>query len=120
MPDTFPTENASTRLDFSPLRIEGVTMWTDPCGAELPRAAVTTALHQKPTLAQPGPVRGRQAIGLSCRDRQACRKIGRNHYVTHSVASEPRRRLLTGETIGPPMTIATSFLCTWLVDTPRT
>ena len=46
-------------------------------------------------------------------------KIGRRRCVVHSVAPEPRRRLLAGVTIGPPITIATSFRLTWLADWPR-
>src|ERR1700754_4043838 len=96
-----------------------MAMMAKPFGSELPGAAMRTALHQQALLLQPRPVRRRQSVGLGHRDRQARGQIGRARCVVHSVAPEPRRRLLAGVTIGPPITIATSFRLTWLTDWPR-
>src|ERR1700761_8764581 len=120
MPDTFPTEDAAARLDLGPLGIECVAMVTEPFGTELPAAATDAALHQKPIVAQSLPIRRGQTIGLGYRNWQTRGKIGRTCTAAHSVASDPSRRLLTGVTIGPPMTMATSLRLTWLVDVPRT
>ncbi len=80
---------------------------------------MSATLHEQPAFAQTCPVRGRQAVGLNHRNGKAWWKM-RVRFPAHSVASEPRRRLLTGVTIGPPMTMATSFRFTWFVDVPRT
>src|SRR5579871_1826057 len=120
MPDPLPTEDAAARRDLGPLGVEGMAAVTQPFRAELPRPAMRAALHQEAVLAQPRPIGRRQAVRLGHRDRQAGRKIRSAGLVLHSVASEPSRRLLTGVTIGPPMTMATSLRLAWLVDVPRT
>ena len=120
MPDPLPTEDAAPRFDLDPFRIEGMAAVTQPLRPELPRLAMAAALHKQPVMAQSGPVRSRQPIRLGHRDWKAGRKIGRTWITAHSVASEPRRRLLTGVTIGPPITMATSLRGAWLVELPRT
>ncbi len=87
----------------------------DEFRAPLMHAAATAALDHQ--LAVPGavPVRlgqaflggGRQAGGQGSRRR------------AHRVASVPRIRVLTGVTIGPPMTRAVCAPGTWLQAVPR-
>src|ERR1700744_1960646 len=119
MPDTLPTEDASARFDLGPLGIERVTAMTKPLRSELPGPAMGAALHHQSIVAQAFPIRRRQAVRFGDRNGQARRKI-RVRCVAHSVASEPRRRLLAGVTIGSPITMATSLRGTWLVEVPRT
>src|SRR5262245_52916799 len=109
MPDTLPAIDAAARFDLRPFRIKRVAAMTEPFGAELPGATTGAALHQQLVLAQSRPIGRRQPIGFSHRNRQPLREISRICLAAHNVASEPRRRLLTGVTIGPPITIATSF-----------
>src|SRR6516165_9577284 len=120
MPDALPAKNATAWLDFGPLWIEGMAAMTEPFRSELPDKTMGAALHQKPALAQSGPVRRRQTIGLGDRNWQPRRKIGSARLAAHSTASEPSSRLLTGVTIGPPITKATSLRLTWFFDVSRT
>lgn len=109
MPNAFPAENAAAGLDLDPIGIERMAAVTKPFRSELPRPTMPAALHEQPIVAQPGPIRRRQAIRFGHGNRQAGGKTTRFDSVVHSTALEPRRRLLTGVTIGPPMTMATSF-----------
>ncbi len=118
MPDALPTENAASRFDFRPLRVEGVASMTKPLRTELPCLTVGASLDEQPPFTKARPVRRRQVIGLRHGNWQTCRKTTRSPI--HNIASEPRRRLLAGVTMGPPITIATSFRFTWLVEVPRT
>jgi hypothetical protein len=111
MPDPLPTENMSARFDLGSRGVEGVAMMAEPLRTELPAATPPAALHQKPVLTQSLPIRCGQAIGLGHRNGQSSRQIIA-HLVAHSAASEPSRRLLTGVTIGPPITMATSLRLT--------
>src|SRR5882672_1162027 len=103
MPDTLPTEDAALRFDLRPFGIKRVTPVAKPLRTELPVAAAAATLHQKPVSAQSRPVRRGQAIRLSHRNWQPRREIGSLHLAVHSTASEPRSKLLTGVTIGPPI-----------------
>src|ERR1700739_1307974 len=120
MPDPLPAEDAAARCDLDPFGVEGVTAMAEPLRSELPSLTMAAALHQEPALTQSLPVRRRQPVGLGPRNGQAPGKIGGPWFVAHNVAPEPRRRSLTGVTIGPPITRATSLRCTWLVEVPRT
>src|SRR5262249_34171893 len=120
MPDTLPAEDTAARFDLRPFGIKRVAVMTEPFGTKLPGAAMGAALHQQLVLAQSRPIGRGQPIGFRHWNRQPLRKISQTCLAAHNVASEPRRRLLTGVTIGPPITMATSFRFTWLVDVPRT
>lgn len=71
MPNPFPTEYPAARLNLGPFGIKGVTTMAEPLRSELPRVAMAAALHHETILAQSGPVRRRQAVGLSHRNWQA-------------------------------------------------
>jgi hypothetical protein len=51
VPDALPTKYSATRLDLSPLRIEGVAAMAKPLGSELPSAATAATLNHKSVLA---------------------------------------------------------------------
>src|SRR5690606_16456671 len=92
----------------------------DPFRTELPGSAVRAALYQQPPRAQSRPIGLGQTIGLGYWRRQAPGQVVGGGFVVHSTASEPSKRLLTGDTIGPPITSATSLRGAWLVEVPRT
>jgi hypothetical protein len=120
MPDALPAKNAAARLDLDPLGIKGMAAMTEPFGSELPGLATRAALQQESVFTQACPVRRGKTIGLGDWNRKAFGKISWTRLAAYNTASEPRMRLLTGVTIGPPITMATSLRSTWLVETPRT
>ena len=86
-----------------------------PLGSPLPAVARVAALQQQPVVVEALPERGVEAVGHRHGSGEAGAEVG----VGHSVASLPKIDELTGVTIGPEATRATSAPGTCDVDWPR-
>src|SRR4051794_30225683 len=96
-------------------QVERVAPVAAPLGAPLPSLARVAALQQELLGPQSLPERGVEAVRLGRRGGES-----RPQVRGHSVASLPKMDELTGVTIGPDPTRATSASGTCAVDSPQT
>lgn len=81
---------------------------------ELPSAALRTALHQKSPVTKPLPKWSTEPFVVHDWRGKPSWQVG------HRVSSEPRIRLLTGETSGAPITMEILLCAACDVEVPRT